>query len=123
MEERLTEQQIAVEEETADTQVGYTLLFGLWASIAVMLLGLILAAAKGGSASTRVLPLDQVLPQLVKGDPAAVLDLGILLLFATPLIGVLVALVQFVRHRDQPFVLITALLVVILAIGFAVALR
>jgi uncharacterized membrane protein len=104
------------------TAVGWVLLGGLLLSIAVMVLGLILAAARGGSATT-VFPLDQVLSQLSRGEAAAVLDLGILLLFATPLVGVLAALIRFAIEQDRQFMAISLLLLCILAIGFAVALR
>lgn len=103
--------------------VGYTLLGGLWISIGVMVLGLAIAAARGQSEATRVLPLDQELRRLATGSPAAVVDLGILLLFATPFAGVIVALFEFARLRDRPFIGITVGLLLILAVGFGVALR
>jgi uncharacterized membrane protein len=109
-------------EEDAYQPIGRTLLIGLVVSIAVMAVGLVVAAARGTTTS-HVLPLDRVLPQLAKGTPAAILDAGILLLFATPLFGVLVALGAFVRQRDLPFAGITALLLVMLALAFAVALH
>ncbi|MDQ2742489.1 MAG: DUF1634 domain-containing protein [Chloroflexota bacterium] len=105
-----------------DEIVGRTLLGGLVVSIAVMVLGLILAGVSGRSAS-HVLPLDQVATQLGRGNAAAVLDLGILLLFATPVVGVLVALAGFVRTREFSFALIAGLVIVILVIGFVVALQ
>jgi uncharacterized membrane protein len=110
-------------DEETDAAIGAVLLAGLLLSIAVMVLGLVLTAARGKVSASQVLPLDQVLPHLRSGDPAAVLDLGILLLFATPLAGVVVALFEFLRRRDGPFSVITLLLLLILAIGFAVALR
>jgi uncharacterized membrane protein len=88
-----------------------------------MVLGLILAAVQGGHSASNVLPLDAIWSHLTGGDPSAVLDLGILALFATPVAGVAVALGVFVRERDMAFVAITALLLVIIAVGFAIALR
>ena len=107
----------------ADMAVGWTLLGGLLLSIGVMALGLLLVAIRGGPSAKHVLPLDQILTSLGKGTVSAVLDLGIVLLFATPFVGVLVALAQFVRQRDTPFVLVTGVLLVLLVAGFAVALR
>ena len=80
--------------------MGYTLLGGLLVSITVMLAGLAYGALRGTTASGHVLPLDTVLPHLRNGDPSALLDLGILLLFATPFVAVLVAL-----NRDEELVL------------------
>lgn len=102
--------------------VGYTLLGGLLTSIAVMIVGLLLSVASGGSVK-HVLPLDGVASRLAHGDHRAILDIGILLLFATPLAGVLVALIGFLRLRDYVFASTTALLLVMLVIAFAVALH
>ena len=104
-------------------RVGYTLLFGLLISIAVMLAGLVYGATQGKTASANVLSLNEVLPQLRKENPSALLDLGILLLFATPLAAVLVAWTEFLRWGDRTFALITGVLVVLLVAGFVVALN
>lgn len=107
----------------AYARIGWTLLGGLVLSIGVMIVGIVSVAAEGGHAASQVLPIDKVAGSVVQGKPSAILDLGILLLFATPLAGVLVALVEFVRQGDRPFVLITGLLLLILVIGFAAALH
>jgi uncharacterized membrane protein len=78
---------------------------------------------EGKGAATRVVPLDRLLPDLVGGSRPALLDAGILMLFATPLLGVLVAFVLFIRRRDPAFSLITALLLLVLGAGFLVALH
>jgi uncharacterized membrane protein len=111
------------EDGISDGRVGYTLLGGLWLSVLVMIAGLVLAASEGIHQADRVTPLQHVFGDLGAGRPGAVLSLGILLLFATPFAGVLVAMFEFIRRRDGPFVWITATLLVILLIGFAVALR
>jgi uncharacterized membrane protein len=104
-------------------RVGYTLLYGLLLSIAVMVLGLIVGAARGTSASSHVFPLDKILSELGNGSASAILDLGILLLFATPLAGVIVALVEFLRVKDTAFAGITLAVGVLLCVGFVVALH
>lgn len=114
---------IAADDQRTYTRVGYTLLWGLLVSIAVMALGLVLSHIQNGSAPTGVLPLDQVLPKVRDGESNAVLDLGILLLFATPLVAVLVAAVEFVRQGDKEFAAVTGVLLVLLVIAFAIALH
>jgi uncharacterized membrane protein len=120
------ETQLSAGNEDLDRQtyarVGTTLLLGLLISVAVMILGLVDVAVSGRSAS-HVLPLAQVLPHLRNGDPRSVLDLGILLLLATPLAGVIVAALEFMRRKDRPFTFITLSLLVVLGIGFVVALH
>lgn len=108
--------------EQTDRWIGSILAAGLVLAIVVMILGLILTALQGGYKDT-VLPLDRVGPALVNGKAPAVLDIGILILFATPLAGVLAALAGFVSRRNTVFVGITVALLVLLVIGFAVALR
>ena len=102
-------------------RVGFCLLYGLLFSIAVMLAGLLYGALQGRSASSHVLPLDKIPARLGSLDPSALLDLGILLLFATPLAGVVVAFEEFLRLRDLAFALITLVLLILLLAGFIVA--
>lgn len=99
------------------------MLGGLWLSIVVMVVGLVVAGIEGAKASTHALPLDQELSKLAAGKPAALVDLGILLLFATPLAAVITALVEFVLQGDRTYTGITVALVIILGAGFAVALH
>lgn len=114
---------VAQVDHPASVGISQTLFFGLLTSIAIMLVGLILVAPEGTNAATHVVALDRVLPDLVSGSRSAVLDTGILVLFATPLLGVLVAFAQFVRQRDKTFSLITGLLLLVLGAGFLVALH
>jgi uncharacterized membrane protein len=117
------EQRTRRESARTDVVVGWTLLAGLVLSVATMALGLILGAIQRDTGARSVLPLDRVFSNLGEGKASAVLDLGILLLFATPVAGVLMALGQFLRQRDLPFVLVATLLLLMLVAGFAVALR
>lgn len=115
-------EQAASSEQAMSSRVGFTLLGGLLLSIAVMIVGLILSAIRGGN-TKRVLPLDQVLPRLAAGHAPAVLDMGILILFATPLAGVVVALFWLLRARDYLFASTTGLLLIMVAVAVAVALH
>lgn len=119
----MTDQLLVPADRRTYSAVGVTLLGGLWLSIAVMVFGLAVTLLAGRWPVRHVLPLDQVVPHLLNGDPATLVDLGILLLFATPLAAVLVALTGFVMQRDAPFIVIAVLLVLILAAAFGIALR
>lgn len=111
------------DEHATYSRVGYTLLGGLWLSVIVMVAGFLLAAITGIHQISHVAPLQDIAAELRAGQSGAVLSLGILLLFATPFMAVLVALYQFLRQRDVPFIWVTVVLLIILIIGFAVALR
>jgi uncharacterized membrane protein len=106
-----------------DARVGQALLLSLLLTLVVMVAGLLVLVVKGKNATTRVIPLDHLYQQLVGGNPSAILDVGIVLLFAAPLIGVLVACLGFVHQRDARFAFVTAGLIIILLASFAVALR
>ena len=110
-------------DDRVDAYVGWTLFGGVLLSMAVMVLGLALVGVEGEQVSGHVLPLDRVVPDVLRGKPSAILDLGILLLFATPLVGVLVAAAEYIRLRNAVFVLISLALLIVLVGGFAVALR
>lgn len=109
-------------DETADRRIGVVLFVGLVSAIAVMAAGLILAAAQGHDVS-HVLPLDRLPARLLEGDGRAIADAGILLLFATPLAGVVAALFSFAAQRDTRLVAVTVALLILLVAGFAIALR
>lgn len=111
------------DEQTTYRRVGYTLLGGLWLSVIVMLAGFVLAAMTGIHQVSHVVPLQDEISGLGAATSPAVLSLGILLLFATPFVGVLVALIESFRSRDTAFMWVTAVLLVILIAGFAVALH
>lgn len=108
--------------DATERWIGQVLLAGLLLAIVVMTLGLVLVAARGGSSRT-VLPLDRVVPQFLAGSAPAVLDAGILLLFATPLAGVVAALIGYAAQRNLRFVTVTVALLILLALGVVVALR
>lgn len=103
--------------------ISRTLLLGLLVSIAVMGCGLLLVIINGEYSKSHVLGLDEIVPALRRGDAGGILDLGILLLFATPLLGVVAATVHFARQRDVQFVVLTTLLLLVLVIGFIIGLR
>jgi uncharacterized membrane protein len=115
-------QNLVAEDAAAYRVIGWLLLAGLLVAIGVMALGLVVAGVEGKSV-VHVLTLDREIPQLVKGDPAAILDGGILLLFATPLVGVVAAFASFIAARNVFFSWTTGALLVMLTIAFAVALR
>ena len=113
---------MATEYGTGDRRIGVVLFAGLVTAIAVMAAGLILAAAQGHDVS-HVLPLDRMPAHLLGGDGRAVTDAGILLLFATPLAGVVAALLTFVAERESRFIAVTVALLILLIAGFGIALR
>jgi uncharacterized membrane protein len=105
----------------------FTLRLGMYASFAAMGAGLVwwlLSGGPGGPTSaSRGLPLDSVIAQLLQGNPLALLDLGVLLLLATPGITLLVELFTFAAARNWRYVAITALVSLILLISLALSMK
>jgi uncharacterized membrane protein len=104
-------------------RVGTTMLGGLWISIGVMIIGVVVSMFAHTGLSEHVAPISGVASGLTHEHARAILSLGILLLFATPLAAILVALAEFVRHRDWPFVSVGVALILIVGAGLALALR
>ncbi|HEX8918257.1 MAG TPA: DUF1634 domain-containing protein [Chloroflexota bacterium] len=107
--------------DSTDTHVGVLLLAGLLCSMAAMVAGVVLSLLQGRNLPAHVLPLTKVVAALTAGRGPAFVDVGILILFATPFFGVLAALIEFSRQRDRAFVTVSATLLVVLCAGFAVA--
>ncbi|HXS76697.1 MAG TPA: DUF1634 domain-containing protein [Terracidiphilus sp.] len=59
-----------------------------------------------------------VLQGIKTGDPAALIQLGVLLLIATPVARVIFALIAFLIERDKLFVAISLIVLAVLLYGF-----
>ena len=59
----------------------------------------------------------QIFEQVTRGDGTAVIELGVLLLIATPIARVLFAVVSFTLERDWLYVAISVAVLVILVFG------
>ncbi len=86
------------------------LLVGVAASLVLMLVALALLVVQHSpvlapnSAESAWLPLREVLPHISRGDPRGLLDLGVLLLFLTPIVRVVAAVGLFAaqgRYRSM----------------------
>ncbi len=62
--------------------------------------------------------LASVLQGLLRGEPLAIIALGLLVLLATPVLRVLVSIVAFLLEGDRLYALITALVLLILVASF-----
>ncbi len=68
------------------------------------------------------IPLGMLFPRLIRSDPAALTECGILLLLLTPIFRIIVAAVTFALERDYKYVVVSlgVLAVILVSIGFAV---
>jgi len=112
-------------EEQSDRAIAVVLRYGSLISTLVMALGLGLMLLRGPATSLATyhrVRLSQLLPLVVRFDPAALTELGVLLLLLTPLFRILVAIIGFALERDLKYGLIAlgVLSVVLLSISFAI---
>lgn len=74
---------------------------GLVLSFGTMIVGLVMYALNPVEGTT--LSLDRILDGIVHGNPIAVIDLGIVLLIATPMVRIIAAGISFGLEKDYRF--------------------
>lgn len=89
---------------------------GMVLSLVTMLLGLFLFVISPGYSEDPI-AIEDLVPELSAGNPVAIIEIGILMLIATPFLRIMAALSVFAYEKDVKFVLISMLVlfVVILA--------
>jgi uncharacterized membrane protein len=92
-----------------DRWVHLVLRWGMLLSMSVMLVGLVLFAFSPSGHDEIDLSPGEIVPGIAAGDPIAIIDLGIVLLIATPLTRVLTTLIIFVIDREPRFILASLL--------------
>ena len=111
-----------------ENALGNLLRIGVLTAAAVVLFGGVLFLLQHGTGpvdyreflgeSGTLTSLREIVPAALALDPPAIIQLGMLLLIATPVARVLFALLAFLRERDRAFVLITLIVLGVLLYGF-----
>jgi len=114
-----------------DPVIGTMLRWGVLAAATVILLGIVLYVVEGGVRPILFAPrgvpagveldphsLRVVLDHLGPREPAAVTDLGLLLLIVTPVASVAIAIVAFARERDWMYVGLATFVFAMLMLSF-----
>jgi uncharacterized membrane protein len=110
-------------DEKAQDAIAAVLRYGSLLSAAVMAVGLAAALwRRQVMPRSGTLPAGQLLNNVLHLDPAAITELGIVLLLLTPVFRVVVAVVSFGLERDRKYLLISlgVFLVVLGSIVFAI---
>lgn len=88
------------------------------------LLWWLLAGSKGGKEATeKSIPLDSIFPQLLVGNPLALLNLGVVVLLATPGITLLTGIVSYAVERNWRYTAIGSIVAAILLLSIALSLK
>jgi uncharacterized membrane protein len=120
-----TEQRASVE-----AWLGRVLRIGVSVTVAILLLGLGLFvvdqlgadhitrdAAMGRGVPIQALTPGAIIDGLAAGNPASVIQLGLLALILTPIARVAVTTILFWRQGDRPFILFSGIVLMILVLG------
>jgi uncharacterized membrane protein len=107
--------------------IGRLLQIGVLIAAAVTLVGAVLLLAHTGAAHASYAEFKGTAPGfrsitgivsgLFTGQPAAIVQFGLLLLILTPIVRVAFTLVAFVLQRDRLYILITSIVLVLLLFG------
>ena len=120
--------------ETMNTVIGRVLRYGVIVSAAVIVIGTFDLAASGGLSGTSsylvynsVVPHDgitisvsAIMDGLLSFSPSSWIELGVILLIATPVARVLISVFLFVAEKDRLYVLITAIVLALLLFSMLV---
>ena len=100
----------------------FTLTWCFRIGAALLLVGILLAVIQRQPLNHVTEEFDEVLPSVLRGDAAGVVDLAILWLMASPVFVVLVVAAGFFRLGERKYALLSLLVLVVLGISIALAL-
>lgn len=103
--------------------VSLALKIGAGTALSLILLGLVLASVHGSyvPGKTPVIPVSQLLHSGQIGSPLWVLNLGLLALMLTPVLGLLAAVTGLALERDWRYLLVTLAVLAVIYISTLVS--
>ncbi|CDZ24075.1 putative membrane protein [[Clostridium] cellulosi] len=107
--------------EDLELAISKVIKYGVLASAAIMLIGLIIFLVTGSSGypgSYYPTSLVEIFQGLIAFKPYAMMMFGLFLLILTPVLRVGVSILLFLKEKDYTFVRITTLVFIILIISF-----
>lgn len=114
--------------------IGFVLLVGVLASAAIIVVGVALLIPPGHHKqlllsqlfSERDVPIasmprsySMIVRGVLRGEPVAVIDFGVVLLILTPVLRVALSAVFFVIRRDRLYAIVSTVVLILLLLGFA----
>jgi len=105
---------------TLNRRVRQALVIGMWSSMILLCVGLLWYAVAPSGSEVTLGPVEAV-EAVLEGDPIGLIDLGILLLIATPLLRILTTMAIFAQGREWRFTLVS--LAVLVVIIFAILVK
>ncbi|HPW54217.1 MAG: DUF1634 domain-containing protein [Thermoanaerobaculaceae bacterium] len=96
--------------------VGTVLAAGVYGSVLLMVIGAVVAAVAPSPAALPRTP-GELLRGVASGQGLALMQLGVALLIATPVLRVLASVLSFVREHDWTYVIVTATVLALLLLS------
>jgi uncharacterized membrane protein len=97
--------------------ISRVLVVGLLIAVGLLVIGVILAAARPGATVVDSTSISDIPAQLAAGEPSGFLQLGLLVLLATPFARVVALGIAYTQMRQWLFAGISALVAVLLVVG------
>jgi uncharacterized membrane protein len=106
-----------------ERSIARLLTIGTYASVALLVLGVLLMLATGVAPRSGgpAFDLTKLVPDLLALRPAGFIWLGLVAVVATPAARVLTALIGYARRRDRTMAIVAALILVVIALSVALA--
>lgn len=99
-----------------------TMTWGFRAAAALLVLGLVVALARRESISHQANPFADIIPSILDGEAAGIIDLAIIAIMVTPLITVVTVALGFRRIGDRRYARCSYLVLGILGVSVALSL-
>lgn len=109
-----------VKDDNFDYIISRVLLTGVFISVSLMSLGLIILAFNPGLAQGNILPFREIFRLILEFNPMAFINLGLVFLLLTPLVGVIVIGVGFALKKEWLFTGISIMVLLVLFVSIAV---
>jgi len=110
-----------IEPQRLNRMLHLVLRAGMLISLATMIVGLVWSVMSPGHA-TDVIPFEKLLDELSGGNPIALIEIGILVLIATPFIRLLTALTVFAYEKNIKFVIVSLLVISVVLLAITIKL-
>jgi uncharacterized membrane protein len=108
---------------TLERSIARLLTIGTYASVALLVMGVLLMLATGVAPRSGgpAFDLTKLVPDLLALRPAGFIWLGLVAVVATPAARVLAALIGYARRQDRTMAIVAVLILVVIALSVALA--
>jgi uncharacterized membrane protein len=104
--------------QALDRRVGIMLRVGIIVSLALITIGIVHYAVKGGSPETALTTLSLIPAGLAQLDAAAFITAGLFIILLLPIVIIITSLAHFITMRERNPIIVCVILLAMLAVSF-----